>query len=77
MAEEKPVEKAAAKKGKEKKGKKIKKKKEKKLKAVLYKIDGEKIERLKRFCPKCGPGVFLAEHKDRFACGKCGFMEKK
>jgi small subunit ribosomal protein S27Ae len=31
----------------------------------------------KKSCPKCGPGVFLAEHKDRFACGKCGYMEKK
>lgn len=28
-------------------------------------------------CPKCGPGMFLAAHKDRFSCGKCGYMEKK
>ena len=28
-------------------------------------------------CPKCGPGVFMAKHKDgRYACGNCGFMEK-
>ncbi|MCD6403782.1 MAG: 30S ribosomal protein S27ae, partial [Nanoarchaeota archaeon] len=25
----------------------------------------------------CGPGVFLAEHKDRFSCGKCGYTEFK
>ena len=36
--------------------------------------DGKKS---KRECLKCGPGVFLAEHNNRFACGKCGFMEKK
>ena len=30
-----------------------------------------------KHCPKCGPGVKLAEHKDRFSCGKCGYYEKK
>ena len=29
-----------------------------------------------RVCPKCGPAVFMGEHKDRYACGKCGYMEK-
>jgi small subunit ribosomal protein S27Ae len=28
-------------------------------------------------CPRCGAGVRLAEHKDRWSCGKCGYMEKK
>jgi len=28
-------------------------------------------------CPRCGAGVKLAEHKDRWSCGKCGYMEKK
>ncbi|VVC01805.1 30S ribosomal protein S27ae [uncultured archaeon] len=28
-------------------------------------------------CPKCGSGVRLASHKDRFSCGKCGYFEKK
>lgn len=28
-------------------------------------------------CPKCGKGMFLADHKDRLSCGKCGYMEKK
>jgi len=31
----------------------------------------------KKTCPKCGQGVHLAEHKDRRACGKCGYFEKK
>jgi small subunit ribosomal protein S27Ae len=30
-----------------------------------------------RYCPKCGPGVKLAEHSDRYSCGKCGYFEKK
>ncbi|HLC37997.1 MAG TPA: hypothetical protein VJI71_00935 [Candidatus Norongarragalinales archaeon] len=30
-----------------------------------------------KYCPKCGPGVRLADHKDRVSCGKCGYMEKK
>lgn len=28
-------------------------------------------------CPKCGPGVVLARHKDRNSCGKCGYTEFK
>jgi small subunit ribosomal protein S27Ae len=36
-----------------------------------------KLERKKRNCPKCGPGVFLAEHSDRHSCGKCGYTEFK
>jgi len=30
-----------------------------------------------RNCPKCGGGVRLAEHKDRLACGRCGYTEMK
>lgn len=30
-----------------------------------------------RFCPKCGPGIMLANHKDRLYCGKCHYMEKR
>ena len=28
-------------------------------------------------CPKCGNSSRLANHKDRLACGKCGYSEKK
>ena len=42
-----------------------------------FKIEGNKITRQGRHCPKCGPGVFLAEHKNRFSCGKCGYTEFK
>ena len=30
-----------------------------------------------KFCPKCGAGVKLAEHKNRLSCGKCGYFEKR
>jgi len=41
-----------------------------------YIVVGDKLER-KRFCPKCGSEVFLAEHTDRWYCGRCHYMEKK
>ena len=28
-------------------------------------------------CPKCGPGSFMAIHKNRTHCGKCGYTEMK
>ncbi len=36
-----------------------------------------RLERKKKHCPKCGPGVFLAEHGNRSSCGKCGYTEFK
>jgi len=30
-----------------------------------------------KWCPRCGPGVILAQHKDRVTCGKCGYSEIK
>jgi small subunit ribosomal protein S27Ae len=47
------------------------------LKREIYKLEGAKVVRDRRFCPKCGPGVFLAEHEDRFTCGKCRYTEYK
>jgi len=52
------------------------KKQKKKLKSTLYEIKGDELIRKNKFCVKCGPGVFLAAHKDRLACGKCGYAEK-
>lgn len=40
-----------------------------------YEISENKIKRKDKFCPKCGVGVFLARHKDRVSCGKCGYTE--
>jgi ubiquitin-small subunit ribosomal protein S27Ae len=41
-----------------------------------YQIEGDKITR-RPTCPKCGAGVFLAEHPDRLHCGRCGYVEFK
>lgn len=42
-----------------------------------YKIENGKLIRLRKTCPKCGDGYFLAEHADRWSCGKCGYTEFK
>ncbi|MAM36422.1 MAG: 30S ribosomal protein S27ae [Candidatus Poseidoniales archaeon] len=36
------------------------------------------LTRKAEFCPDpgCGPGVFLAIHKDRKSCGRCGYTVK-
>lgn len=47
------------------------------MKREFYKVEGNKIVRGRRFCPRCGPGVFLAEHENRFSCGNCGYTEFK
>ena len=46
-------------------------------KIEIFKVEGDKITRMLRHCPKCGSGVFLAEHKNRFSCGCCGYTEFK
>lgn len=56
--------------------KKEKKPKKTSAKYKLYKVEGNKLEKAK-FCPKCGPGVFLARHNNRETCGKCGYSEMK
>ena len=47
------------------------------IKREIYLVQDSKLVRQRRFCPRCGPGIFLAEHKDRFACGKCSYTEFK
>ncbi len=46
-------------------------------KIEFFKPEGDRITRIRKYCPKCGPAVFLADHKDRFSCGKCGYTEFK
>ncbi|MEM1574440.1 MAG: 30S ribosomal protein S27ae [Nitrososphaerota archaeon] len=53
------------------------KKKEKNKIWEKYEIKNGKIIRKKRFCPRCGPGTFMAEHKERYTCGKCSYVEYK
>ena len=57
---------------KERKGKKPHKNKPTSKKYSHYKIEGNKAVRDK-MCPRCGAGVFLAQHKDRLYCGKCHY----
>ena len=56
------------------KGGKTAKKAGKKL-SSLYAISGNSIQRKNKFCPKCGPGMFLASHSNRVVCGKCKYVE--
>lgn len=41
----------------------------------LYEIKNGTLSRKTKFCPKCGAGVYLAVHKDRLYCGRCGYTE--
>lgn len=43
----------------------------------LYEIKDGKVIRKNPFSQKAGPGCFMANHKDRWVCGKTGYMEKK
>lgn len=70
MAKDQKSDKKAPAKGGEKKGGAAAKK-------DYYSVEGGKLERKRRSCPKCGPGVFLSEHKDRSACGRCSYTEFK
>lgn len=39
--------------------------------ATLQVDDSGKVQRLRKQCPNCGPGTFMATHFDRVYCGKC------
>ncbi len=52
-------------------------KKEQKGIFSVYKIEGDKVSRLRPTCERCGPGYFMADHHDRFTCGHCGFTRYK
>jgi small subunit ribosomal protein S27Ae len=54
-----------------------KKKKEEKGVYTLYKIENDKVVRLRPLCERCGPGYFMADHGNRYTCGHCGFTRYK
>lgn len=62
---------------KEKTGKTEKRKKKEKGVFSLYKIENDKVTRLRPTCERCGPGYFMADHGDRYTCGHCGFTRYK
>jgi len=39
----------------------------------LYKVEGETLSRLRKECPRCGKGYFMAQHDNRLTCGHCGY----
>ena len=41
----------------------------------LFEISGNTVTRKRPTCPKCGDGVFMAQHEGRVSCGKCGYTE--
>jgi small subunit ribosomal protein S27Ae len=41
----------------------------------FYEIKENKVLLRRRKCPRCGS--FMAEHENRFSCGKCGYTEFK
>lgn len=47
------------------------------MKWQKYEVSDGKVKRKGKTCPKCGKGVFLADHGDRLSCGKCGYTEFK
>lgn len=67
----------APKEEKAKKGKREKRKKEEKGVHTLYKMEKDKVVRQRPICERCGPGYFMADHGDRYACGHCGFTRYK
>jgi len=55
-------------------------KKKERNESPIYKffpVKQDKVERLRKECPRCGRGVYLGEHKDRLTCGKCGYTSFK
>lgn len=45
----------------------------------FYETNGSEVVRNRKNCPRCGPGTFMAHHKNRDYCGRCGYtvMGKK
>jgi len=54
-----------------------KKESNKQKKGSFYRIEGDSAKKIRKSCPKCGAGVFLADHKDRHTCGNCSYTEWK
>jgi len=58
-----------------KKGKKTPRNKPTSKKYSKYKVEGDKVIREDKFCPRCGPGIFLMKAQGRTYCGKCHYAE--
>ena len=40
-----------------------------------FKVEGDKVTRVRKNCSRCGKGVYMSNHKDRYTCGRCGLTE--
>jgi len=58
-----------------KQGKKPHKNKPTSKKYSKYTIGENGEIKRERFCPRCGPGIFLMNSQNRFYCGKCHYSE--
>ena len=63
------------KKSAEKKGKRARSKSKHKNVQISKLYKAGKFEG--KWCPRCGGGAVLAQHKNRCTCGKCGYSEIK
>lgn len=45
------------------------------VKYKKYTVEGGKIVKKERSCPRCGPGIFLSISPKRAYCGRCHFTE--
>jgi small subunit ribosomal protein S27Ae len=41
----------------------------------IYEVTGNSVKKKNKTCPKCS--VFMANHKNRWTCGKCRYVEMK
>lgn len=57
--------------------KREKRKREEKGIFTLYKVEADKVLRLRPTCERCGTGYFMADHGNRYTCGHCGFTRYK
>ncbi|MFH1649827.1 MAG: 30S ribosomal protein S27ae [Candidatus Woesearchaeota archaeon] len=67
----------AAKKPAAGKGKGKKEKRQAYKAGSVYDVSGGSIKPKAKTCPKCGGGIYMAQHKNRSSCGKCGYTEMK
>ncbi len=62
---------------KDDKSKSDKKRKTEKGAKDLYKVENNKVSRVRPVCERCGTGYFMADHHNRYTCGHCGFTRYK
>ncbi|BAJ50298.1 small subunit ribosomal protein S27Ae [Candidatus Caldarchaeum subterraneum] len=42
-----------------------------------YVLKDGRLEKTLVSCPRCGVGYFMADHGNRYTCGKCGYTRFK